>query len=114
MAAARSDQGRMKKAVAARLILSAVLLVAMSVLLCAETKPAVNILPLDQVKPGMHGVAYTVFEGVQPEAMDVEILGVLRNANGPKGDIILRSEEHTSELQSPVHLVCRLLLEKKK
>src|SRR5690348_7049799 len=28
--------------------------------------------------------------------------------------VILRSEEHTSELQSPVHLVCRLLLEKKK
>src|SRR5690348_17663341 len=26
---------------------------------------------------------------------------------------VLRSEEHTSELQSPVHLVCRLLLEKK-
>src|SRR5690348_18213277 len=31
------------------------------------------------------------------------------NAQAP-----LRSEEHTSELQSPVHLVCRLLLEKKK
>src|SRR4051794_41380866 len=28
--------------------------------------------------------------------------------------VLLRSEEHTSELQSPVHLVCRLLLEKKK
>src|SRR5258708_29816059 len=28
--------------------------------------------------------------------------------------IALRSEEHTSELQSPDHLVCRLLLEKKK
>src|SRR5438876_4676586 len=27
---------------------------------------------------------------------------------------VQRSEEHTSELQSPVHLVCRLLLEKKK
>src|SRR5690348_6966952 len=27
---------------------------------------------------------------------------------------LFRSEEHTSELQSPVHLVCRLLLEKKK
>src|SRR5690348_18026886 len=26
----------------------------------------------------------------------------------------MRSEEHTSELQSPVHIVCRLLLEKKK
>src|SRR5690348_17984124 len=30
------------------------------------------------------------------------------------GTIPSRSEEHTSELQSPVHLVCRLLLEKKK
>src|SRR5690348_17664490 len=29
------------------------------------------------------------------------------------GEISRRSEEHTSELQSPVHLVCRLLLEKK-
>src|SRR5690348_18498259 len=28
--------------------------------------------------------------------------------------VLERSEEHTSELQSPVHLVCRLLLEKKK
>src|SRR5207244_11343919 len=29
-------------------------------------------------------------------------------------DAFIRSEEHTSELQSPDHLVCRLLLEKKK
>src|SRR5437879_11571772 len=29
-------------------------------------------------------------------------------------DEVLRSEEHTSELQSPMYLVCRLLLEKKK
>src|SRR5258708_32069014 len=33
----------------------------------------------------------------------------------PQGDLLKdRSEEHTSELQSPDHLVCRLLLEKKK
>src|SRR5438552_6569387 len=32
----------------------------------------------------------------------------------PSGERGLRSEEHTSELQSPDHLVCRLLLEKKK
>src|SRR2546426_7624872 len=32
----------------------------------------------------------------------------------PHGDVIRRSEEHTSELQSPCNLVCRLLLEKKK
>src|SRR5258708_15820761 len=31
-----------------------------------------------------------------------------------KDAVLLRSEEHTSELQSPDHLVCRLLLEKKK
>jgi len=37
----------------------------------------------------MRGVAYTVFQGVKPEAMDVEVLGVLKNVNGPKGNIIL-------------------------
>src|SRR5690348_18108096 len=33
--------------------------------------------------------------------------------SGSRAAVELRSEEHTSELQSPVHLVCRLLLEKK-
>src|SRR5438876_7147287 len=41
-----------------------------------------------------------------------------RAASQPSGmptqGLHARSEEHTSELQSPVHLVCRLLLEKKK
>src|SRR2546429_1191000 len=35
-------------------------------------------------------------------------------ALGDARDIAQRSEEHTSELQSRLHLVCRLLLEKKK
>src|SRR2546430_5720956 len=35
-------------------------------------------------------------------------------AAGSDADIVLRSEEHTSELQSQSNLVCRLLLEKKK
>src|SRR5690348_17478057 len=35
-------------------------------------------------------------------------------ADHPLFPDVRRSEEHTSELQSPVHLVCRLLLEKKK
>src|SRR5258708_30784622 len=35
-------------------------------------------------------------------------------AKGLKNCRVVRSEEHTSELQSPDHLVCRLLLEKKK
>ncbi len=46
-------------------------------------------MPLDQIHAGMHGVAYTVFQGTKPESMDVEVLGILRNVNGPKGDIIL-------------------------
>src|ERR1700687_2015712 len=68
----------------------------LSVLLCltslaafAAEKPKVQIMPEDQVRAGMHGVAYTVFEGVTPEPMDVEILGVLRNMAGPKSDVIL-------------------------
>src|SRR5437762_5313401 len=38
------------------------------------------------------------------------------NAETPRfiHSVLLRSEEHTSELQSPMYLVCRLLLEKKK
>src|SRR5690348_17694534 len=36
------------------------------------------------------------------------------DAGEPSAQLVGRSEEHTSELQSPVHLVCRLLLEKKK
>src|SRR5690348_18187179 len=39
------------------------------------------------------------------------LLAAIRN---PDPVVFFRSEEHTSELQSPVHLVCRLLLEKKK
>src|SRR5256885_8133444 len=35
-------------------------------------------------------------------------------ANARIGEVQQRSEEHTSELQSPCNLVCRLLLEKKK
>src|SRR5258708_5860286 len=39
---------------------------------------------------------------------------ILANRTGFCGAAGARSEEHTSELQSPDHLVCRLLLEKKK
>jgi len=46
-------------------------------------------MPLDQIHEGMRGTAYTVFQGTKPEPMDVEVLGILRNINGAKGDIIL-------------------------
>jgi hypothetical protein len=47
------------------------------------------IIPLNQIHEGMKGTALTVFQGVKPESMDVEVLGVMHNVNGPKGDIIL-------------------------
>jgi hypothetical protein len=53
----------------------------------ALDKPA--IFPLDQIHTGMRGTALTVFEGTKPESMEVEVLGILRNVNGPKSDIIL-------------------------
>lgn len=51
--------------------------------------PTTSFFPLDQLKRGMHGTAYTVFEGTKPEAMDVEILGLLHGAIGPGQDMIL-------------------------
>src|SRR5438876_8373575 len=56
------------------------------------------------------------FDGLLDSAQECEAnyfpaCHVLGTAELPGVD---RSEEHTSELQSPVHLVCRLLLEKKK
>src|SRR2546429_4029323 len=40
--------------------------------------------------------------------------GIIENYLELKEKLLKRSEEHTSELQSRLHLVCRLLLEKKK
>ncbi|MGE5207495.1 MAG: SpoIVB peptidase S55 [Chlamydiota bacterium] len=48
-----------------------------------------KIMPLDHIHAGMRGVAYTVFQGTTPESMGVEVLGVLKDVNGPKGDVIL-------------------------
>ncbi len=50
---------------------------------------ALETISIEQIQPGMHGVAYTVFQGTQPEAMEFDVLGILRNTNGPKGNVIL-------------------------
>src|SRR5256885_12294614 len=78
--------------------------------------------------PGL--VALSVVVAVATSMMAMQIAGLARNAASPRirrtgvltGAFCLgagiwamhfRSEEHTSELQSPCNLVCRLLLEKK-
>src|SRR5580698_6982173 len=56
----------------------------------SQLPPATTqIMKVDDVRPGMKGVGYTVFQGTQPESMGVEVLGVLRNLNGPKSDVVL-------------------------
>src|SRR5690348_18174414 len=65
-----------------------------------ETLAEIVALPKSQ-RPGLH---FT--EGLGNEGIPCT-QGLCREPGQ-------RSEEHTSELQSPVHLVCRLLLEKKK
>src|SRR5713226_4708243 len=68
-------------------ILAAVLLFAATGAIAADDKP--QILPLDQIKPGMKGVAYTIFAGDQVEKFDLEVIGILPNLMGPKQSIIL-------------------------
>src|SRR5277367_5217702 len=67
----------------------ALVIACVSLAVKAQTPKPVETIPIEQIHAGMRGVAYTVFQGTKPEAMDVEVLGVLRNANGPKGDVIL-------------------------
>jgi hypothetical protein len=61
----------------------------------AETPPArpksgkVAIMPLGEVKQGMKGTAWTVFQGTEPEPVPVEIIGIAKNMWGPRQDIIL-------------------------
>ncbi len=49
----------------------------------------VEVFPLDQVKAGMKATAWTVFEGSEVEPVPIEIIGLWKNAWGPKQDIIL-------------------------
>jgi hypothetical protein len=45
--------------------------------------------PLSDVRKGMRAVAYTVFEGNEPKAFDLEVLGVLEGFNSPKQNAII-------------------------
>jgi hypothetical protein len=72
-----------------RALFSSVIALLLSSIIQAQTPKAVETIPVSEIHAGMHGVAYTVFQGTKPESMGVEVLGILRNANGPKGDIIL-------------------------
>ena len=103
-----------------RLLLAALLAIAGNFSQAVSLFAAPNtdeILPLDQVRPGMQGYAYTVFAGDQIEKFDLEVIGVMPNFLGPKQSIILvqlkgPKVEHTGVVLgmsgSPVYLEGKL------
>ncbi len=48
-----------------------------------------TIMKIGEVKAGQKAIAWTVFEGTEPEPVPIEIIGLMKNAWGPKQDIIL-------------------------
>src|SRR2546425_5339186 len=77
-----------------------------------------DALPISRSEPGLlesmhHRAIHGVLQGPpgrSPLVGSARRGGLLVRGHGPR----VRSEEHTSELQSLAYLVCRLLLEKKK
>src|SRR4051812_49931571 len=77
-------------------------------------KPLVFQVLLALVDGDRHG--WSLVREVQQRGSFAQIMpgNFYRTLRGMLSDGLIRSEEHTSELQSHVNLVCRLLLEKKK
>jgi hypothetical protein len=94
---------------------------AVVVALFAASLPAAtttSLMPIEEIKPGMTGVGRTVFEGTELKDFKVHILGVLRNIQGPRRDLILaRLEGQGLEVSgvsqgmsgSPVYINGRLI-----
>src|SRR2546422_5708996 len=66
------------------------------------------------VSPGSDPLTMRLNSALRYLRVAIDTLHLGRLMGGPSADDVPRSEEHTSELQSRLHLVCRLLLEKKK
>src|SRR3712207_8041611 len=68
----------------------------------------------EDVEAGFNGGAVVAFHPLGREAGGGDHTLVFYLLDAAEDQLLLRSEEHTSELQSRQYLVCRLLLEKKK
>src|SRR2546422_4616006 len=76
-----------------------------------EARPA-RVEPVVLGEDALPSLGRDAWTGVAHRQTQVGAVGVRLDPHGRPG--WCRSEEHTSELQSRLHLVCRLLLEKKK
>jgi len=76
---------------------------ALVVALLGTSLPATtSLMPIEEVRAGMVGVGRTVFEGTELEDFKVHVLGVLRNVQGPRRDLILVRLEGGSLAESGV------------
>lgn len=64
------------------------LLVTMLLLPVTFAHASPEIMPVEEIQPGMCGVAKTVISGTEIQDFDVEVLGIMKN-KGPAGDLIL-------------------------
>ncbi len=109
-------------------LISLIVLVAATVLAQSTTQPVAKsgqdkqskteFFPIEQVKPGMRAVGYTVFSGAEPRKFDVEVLGVLKGYPNPQQNAVLTKLlgdelNHTGVFQgmsgSPVYIDGKLL-----
>src|SRR5260363_29801 len=87
---------------------------------CMAFRTLPNRLSADPVKPSVHlirnSLSFAHWKERKPLAAALRPIYQAAHSDAAQAalDDFERSEEHTSELQSPDHLVCRLLLEKKK
>src|SRR5690606_39393912 len=73
-----------------------------------------DALPISGGAPGSNARAEGIATAAKSNTIRLRTRRPVRTPSIRSGRLIIRSEEHTSELQSRENLVCRLLLEKKK
>ncbi len=71
----------------------------LALLVGAWPAAAPRYMSVDEVRPGMTGIGRTVFDGDRVEEFKVQILGVLRNVNGPRRDMVLAQAGRRSARQ---------------
>src|SRR5215216_1118576 len=62
---------------------------ALAVVSGSAPRATTPIMPIAEVRAGMTGIGRTVFQGAELEEFKVHIIGVLRNVQGPRRDLIL-------------------------
>ena len=76
--------------------------IGLAALLGVSLPATAPLMPVDEIRAGMTGVGRTVFEGTELQDFKVHILGVLRNVQGPKRDLILARLEGAGLAESGV------------